>query len=185
MIRNIAVAEANQNLLCQDTGIPIYNVTIGSGVEVDGYELKQAIVKGCERATTGASAALLGRASGDAQEPAHVERPAGAGDQHRFRRRCARRLSIEMIPEGLGLGEQLVAQDGDSRRRRRRDQDVRHRLRARRGRQDVSADDRRRRRRRHRRPVRASVESRGDAPAGQPRATTRKARSSKRSSRGR
>jgi len=29
MIRNIAVAEATDNLLCQDTGIPIYNVTIG------------------------------------------------------------------------------------------------------------------------------------------------------------
>src|SRR5688572_13346002 len=52
MIRNISVAEQNQNLLCQDTGIPIYNVTIGSGVEVDGYALKQAIKRGCERATT-------------------------------------------------------------------------------------------------------------------------------------
>src|SRR3982750_1588630 len=52
MIRNIKVAEENVNLLCQDTGIPIYNVTIGSNVEVDGYKLKQAIVKGCERATT-------------------------------------------------------------------------------------------------------------------------------------
>src|SRR5687767_15984490 len=52
MIRNIKVAEANENLLCQDTGIPIYNVSIGGGVEVDGYALKQAVVKGCERATT-------------------------------------------------------------------------------------------------------------------------------------
>ena len=51
MIRNIKVAEETNNLLCQDTGIPIYNVTIGSGVEVDGYALKQAIIKGCERAT--------------------------------------------------------------------------------------------------------------------------------------
>jgi fumarate hydratase subunit alpha len=51
MIRNIAVAEANQNLLCQDTGLPIYNVTIGSGVDVDGYKLKEAIVTGCKRAT--------------------------------------------------------------------------------------------------------------------------------------
>lgn len=51
MIRNIKVAEANDNLLCQDTGIPIYNVVIGVGVEVDGYQLKQAIVKGCARAT--------------------------------------------------------------------------------------------------------------------------------------
>jgi tartrate/fumarate subfamily iron-sulfur-dependent hydro-lyase alpha chain len=51
MIRNITVAEDTNNLLCQDTGIPIYNVTIGAGVDVDGYGLKQAIAKGCERAT--------------------------------------------------------------------------------------------------------------------------------------
>lgn len=51
MIRNIRVAEETNNLLCQDTGIPIYNVTIGRGVEVDGFGLKQAIAKGCERAT--------------------------------------------------------------------------------------------------------------------------------------
>jgi fumarate hydratase subunit alpha/L(+)-tartrate dehydratase alpha subunit len=37
--------------LCQDTGIPIYNVSIGRGVEVDGIALKEAIRKGCERAT--------------------------------------------------------------------------------------------------------------------------------------
>jgi len=51
MIRNIAVAESTDNLLCQDTGIPIYNVTIGRGVEVDGVALKAALRKGCERAT--------------------------------------------------------------------------------------------------------------------------------------
>ena len=33
MITNIKVAEDTDNLLCQDTGIPIYNVWIGSGVE--------------------------------------------------------------------------------------------------------------------------------------------------------
>ena len=51
MIRNIRVAEANDNLLCQDTGIPIYNVVIGRNVEIDGYALKQAIGEGCARAT--------------------------------------------------------------------------------------------------------------------------------------
>ena len=51
MIVNIRVAEENDNLLCQDTGIPIYNVVIGRGVEVDGYALKEAIRRGCERAT--------------------------------------------------------------------------------------------------------------------------------------
>jgi fumarate hydratase subunit alpha/L(+)-tartrate dehydratase alpha subunit len=52
MIRNIAVAEETDNLLCQDTGVPIYNVTIGANVEVDGIALKQAIRNGCTRATT-------------------------------------------------------------------------------------------------------------------------------------
>lgn len=52
MVRNIAVAEETENLLCQDTGIPIYNVTIGRNVELDGQALRDAIRRGCERATT-------------------------------------------------------------------------------------------------------------------------------------
>jgi fumarate hydratase subunit alpha len=51
LIKNIKVAEGTDNLLCQDTGIPIYNVSIGRGVELDGARLKEAIRKGCERAT--------------------------------------------------------------------------------------------------------------------------------------
>jgi fumarate hydratase subunit alpha/L(+)-tartrate dehydratase alpha subunit len=51
MITNIKVAEDTANLLCQDTGIPIYNVWIGRGVELDGKALKDAIRRGCERAT--------------------------------------------------------------------------------------------------------------------------------------
>jgi fumarate hydratase subunit alpha/L(+)-tartrate dehydratase alpha subunit len=51
MITNIRVAEDTENLLCQDTGIPIYNVTIGRGVELAGTEVERAIRKGCERAT--------------------------------------------------------------------------------------------------------------------------------------
>lgn len=51
MITNIAVAERTDNLLCQDTGVPIYNVSIGRDVRVDGFALKQAIRRGCERAT--------------------------------------------------------------------------------------------------------------------------------------
>ena len=34
MITNIRVAEDTDNLLCQDTGVPIYNVAIGRGVQV-------------------------------------------------------------------------------------------------------------------------------------------------------
>jgi len=51
MVKNIAVAEATDNLLCQDTGLPIYNVTIGRNVVVDGVALKSAIRRGCARAT--------------------------------------------------------------------------------------------------------------------------------------
>jgi fumarate hydratase subunit alpha/L(+)-tartrate dehydratase alpha subunit len=51
MIRNIRVAEETENLLCQDTGIPIYNVTIGRSVEIAGVDLERAIRRGCERAT--------------------------------------------------------------------------------------------------------------------------------------
>src|SRR6478609_2364013 len=51
MVENIAVAERTDNLLCQDTGIPIYNVIIGRNVEFDGVAMKAAIRRGCERAT--------------------------------------------------------------------------------------------------------------------------------------
>jgi tartrate/fumarate subfamily iron-sulfur-dependent hydro-lyase alpha chain len=51
MIENIAVAERTSNLLCQDTGIPIYNITIGRNVDFDGLALKQAVRRGCEGAT--------------------------------------------------------------------------------------------------------------------------------------
>jgi tartrate/fumarate subfamily iron-sulfur-dependent hydro-lyase alpha chain len=51
MIRNVAVAEETDNLTCQDTGVPIYNVTIGRNVTVDGADLEAAITRGCARAT--------------------------------------------------------------------------------------------------------------------------------------
>ena len=51
MMTNIQVAEDTDNLLCQDTGVPIYNLLIGRGVQVDGHALTQAVRRGCERAT--------------------------------------------------------------------------------------------------------------------------------------
>ena len=51
MRENIAVAEKTDNLLCQDTGIPIYNILIGENVDVRGSALKEAIRRGCARAT--------------------------------------------------------------------------------------------------------------------------------------
>ena len=100
MIRNIAVAEDTNNLLCQDTGIPIYNVWLGRGVEVDGVALKEAIRRGCERATR--------------EHPlrSSVVHPITRKNEHSS---CGRgipvihidfsddeSLSIEMIPKGSG-----------------------------------------------------------------------------------
>lgn len=51
MSQNIRIAQETDNLLCQDTGVPIYNMTIGAGIAVDGHAFKQAIRRGCERAT--------------------------------------------------------------------------------------------------------------------------------------
>jgi fumarate hydratase subunit alpha/L(+)-tartrate dehydratase alpha subunit len=51
MVRNIAVAESTDNLLCQDTGVPLYHVRAGRGVAFDGAAVKAALRRGCERAT--------------------------------------------------------------------------------------------------------------------------------------
>jgi fumarate hydratase subunit alpha len=50
---NIRIAERDDNLLCQDTGIPIYQVKIGRGVQLHGADLLAAIRRGCQQATTG------------------------------------------------------------------------------------------------------------------------------------
>jgi len=101
MITNIRVAEDTRNMLCQDTGIPIYNVTIGRGVEVDGAELKRAIRRGCERATrehplrSSVVHPITRRneqtSCGPGVPPIHVD----FSDE-------AERLTIEMVPKGSG-----------------------------------------------------------------------------------
>ena len=101
MRTNIAVAEKTDNLLCQDTGIPIYNVTIGREVDVDGAGLKAAIRRGCERATR------------EYPLRSSVVHPLTRANQHTS---CGRlvpvinldfsdrpqELAIEMIPKGSG-----------------------------------------------------------------------------------
>src|SRR5215510_15012207 len=101
MIKNIRVAEETNNLLCQDTGIPIYNVEIGTNVELDGPQLKDAIRKGCERATR--------------EHPlrSSVVHPVTRVNEHTSCGRAvpvihidftgeAETLAIEMIPKGSG-----------------------------------------------------------------------------------
>ena len=101
MVRNIKVAEDTDNLLCQDTGIPIYNVTIGRGVEVDGAELERAIRRGCERATREypLRSSVVHPIT---RKNAHTSCGPGVPPVHiRFSDDDAK-LTIEMIPKGSG-----------------------------------------------------------------------------------
>ena len=164
MVENIAVAERRQNLLCQDTGIPIYNVTIGRNVEFDGVAMKEAIRRGCARATT--------------------EHPLRSSVVHPITRKneqtsCGigvpiinvdfdgrdEMVEIEMIPKGSGSEngsflQMLIPADGVE-----RGQALRHRQGDRMRRPRLPADHRRRRHRRHLGPLHAHRQGRGDAPA--------------------
>lgn len=101
MIRNIRVAEDTENLLCQDTGIPIYKVTIGRNVSIEGVDLQRAIRRGCERATrehplrSSVVHPITRRnehtSCGPGVPPIHVE----FSDE-------PDRLLIEMVPKGSG-----------------------------------------------------------------------------------
>ena len=164
MVENIAVAERTNNLLCQDTGIPIYNVTIGRNVEFDGVAMTAAIRRGCERATR--------------------EHPLRSSVVHPITRKneqtsCGIRIpiinvefderdetvAIEMIPKGSGSEngsflQMLIPADGAA-----ADQALRHRPRDRMRRPRLPADHRRRRHRRHVGSLHASRQDRGDAAA--------------------
>jgi len=51
ILSNVAVADENGMLICQDTGIPIYWVRIGTKIGIDGVLLEKAIIQGTARAT--------------------------------------------------------------------------------------------------------------------------------------
>jgi tartrate/fumarate subfamily iron-sulfur-dependent hydro-lyase alpha chain len=101
MVTNIAVAEETDNLLCQDTGVPIYNVVIGRGVEVAPQDLKQAIRRGCERATREyplRSSVVHPLTRRNEHSSCGIEVPVIHFDFDDE----AERLSIEMVPKGSG-----------------------------------------------------------------------------------
>lgn len=50
-LQSIDLGRAQDMLVCQDTGIPIYWVDIGGNLRLDGSKLDAAIVRGTERAT--------------------------------------------------------------------------------------------------------------------------------------
>lgn len=52
MLRAMEVSDRRHTLVCQDTGFPIFFITIGRGIVVDGARLIDALTRGVERATT-------------------------------------------------------------------------------------------------------------------------------------
>jgi fumarate hydratase subunit alpha/L(+)-tartrate dehydratase alpha subunit len=51
ILRNVEVADQQNVLICQDTGLPIYMVKIGSKFPVDGARIAAALQEGAKRAT--------------------------------------------------------------------------------------------------------------------------------------
>jgi fumarate hydratase subunit alpha/L(+)-tartrate dehydratase alpha subunit len=50
-LRNVEIADRQNTLICQDTGLPIYLVKIGSKFPVDGAKVAAALKEGAKRAT--------------------------------------------------------------------------------------------------------------------------------------
>ncbi len=51
IFKTIEIADREKTLICQDTGLPIYKLKIGSKFPWNGYEIKKRLTKGAERAT--------------------------------------------------------------------------------------------------------------------------------------
>ena len=51
MFKTIEIADQDRTLICQDTGLPIYMVNIGSKFPWDGAQIKDRLAEGAKRAT--------------------------------------------------------------------------------------------------------------------------------------
>lgn len=51
ILENIQTADSLDTIVCQDTGLPMFKVRVGSGAPVDIVRLKERLRRGCERAT--------------------------------------------------------------------------------------------------------------------------------------
>ena len=51
IFKTIEIADRDKTLICQDTGLPIYKVKIGSAYPWNGYQIKTRLTEGTRRAT--------------------------------------------------------------------------------------------------------------------------------------
>lgn len=51
VLQNIQLADEKAMMVCQDTGLPVFKVTVGSGLQLDLAEVKRRLRVACERAT--------------------------------------------------------------------------------------------------------------------------------------
>ncbi|MBI4906521.1 MAG: fumarate hydratase [Acidobacteria bacterium] len=51
ILENVRTADAQDTLVCQDTGLPVFKAVIGEDLMINGGELKRRLRRGCERAT--------------------------------------------------------------------------------------------------------------------------------------
>jgi fumarate hydratase subunit alpha/L(+)-tartrate dehydratase alpha subunit len=51
ILDNIETADQRNTLVCQDTGLPVFKVSVGTKLNLDIVQLKERLSKGCERAT--------------------------------------------------------------------------------------------------------------------------------------
>ena len=51
IFKTIEIADQDKTLICQDTGLPIYMVNIGSKFPWNGYQIKERLTMGARRAT--------------------------------------------------------------------------------------------------------------------------------------
>jgi fumarate hydratase subunit alpha/L(+)-tartrate dehydratase alpha subunit len=101
MVTNIAVAEDTDNLLCQDTGVPIYHVVVGRDVGIAPQDIRAAIRRGCERATREyplRSSVVHPLTRKNEHTSCGIEVPVIHFDFDEERER----LAIDMVPKGSG-----------------------------------------------------------------------------------
>ena len=141
------IADADGNLVCQDTGIAVYHCRVGEGFPLHPARIYEALRDGTARATLEhpLRSNAVHTITREPDRPQH--RPPAADRALGVRARLGR-ARRQVRAQGLGLGEHELPQDVRPGRRGQRDQALRARVDRRLGRQALPARDRRRRHRR-------------------------------------